>query len=209
MVEFIMYTSNDRSAWVSQIIKQHSPRMTSIIELGCNDGATLHGIIDNKLFPLEKVHGVDYADTSDKLIEDDDFTVFDLNNDVDGIKNLIYNSDVILLLDVLEHLYSPEEFLLNLKKVKRVDSMIIISVPNHSSVRMLLAWLRNEFPRDDIGFFDQTHRSWFSLKSITEIALNHYDIVDKGYIRSNKFWYKLMQFISPSRFCSQLYVVIK
>jgi 2-polyprenyl-3-methyl-5-hydroxy-6-metoxy-1,4-benzoquinol methylase len=183
--------------------------MTSIIELGCNDGATLHGIIDNKLFPLEKVHGVDYADTSDKLIEDDDFTVFDLNNDVDGIKNLIYNSDVILLLDVLEHLYSPEEFLLNLKKVKRVDSMIIISVPNHSSVRMLLAWLRNEFPRDDIGFFDQTHRSWFSLKSITEIALNHYDIVDKGYIRSNKFWYKLMQFISPSRFCSQLYVVIK
>ena len=209
MVEFIMYTSNDRSDWVLPIIKQQSPKMVSIIELGCNDGATLHGIMNSKMFPLEKVHGVDYAENADKLIEDDDFTVCDLNNDIDGIKKLIYNSDVILLLDVLEHLYSPEEFLLNLKKAKHTDSIVVISVPNHSSVRMLFAWLNNDFPRDDIGFFDQTHRVWFSLKSITDIALNHYDIVDKGYIRSNKFWYKLTQLIYPSRFCSQLYVVIK
>ncbi len=204
-----MYISNDRSEWASQIIKKYNPKARSIIELGCNDGATLHGLMQLDTLSLNKLHGVDYKNIADKLIKDEDFVVCDLNSDVGAIADLISNSDVILMLDVLEHLYFPEEFLLKIKKIKSKESTLILSMPNSSSVRMLFSWLRNDFPREDIGFFDRTHRSWFSLKSISNFSIEHYEVIDEGYIYSNKFLYRLIQFIYPSRFTSQLYVVLK
>ena len=204
-----MYISNDRSEWASQIIKKYNPKARSIIELGCNDGATLHGLMQLDTLSLNKLHGVDYKNIADKLIKDENFAVCDLNSDVSAIADLIYNSDVILMLDVLEHLYFPEEFLLKIKKIKSKESTLILSMPNSSSVRMLFSWLRNDFPREDIGFFDRTHRSWFSLKSISNFSIEHYEVIDEGYIYSNKFLYRLIQFIYPSRFTSQLYVVLK
>ncbi|MCF6251009.1 MAG: class I SAM-dependent methyltransferase [Methylococcaceae bacterium] len=204
-----MYISNDRSKWASQIIKKYNPEARSIIELGCNDGATLHGLMQLDTLSLNKLHGVDYKNIADKLIKDEDFVVCDLNSDVSAIADLIYNSDVILMLDVLEHLYFPEEFLLKIKKIKSKESTLILSMPNSSSVRMLFSWLTNDFPREDIGFFDRTHRSWFSLKSISNFSIEHYEVIDEGYIYSNKFLYRLIQFIYPSRFTSQLYVVLK
>ncbi len=204
-----MYISNDRSEWASQIIKKYNSVAKSIIELGCNDGATLHGLMQLDTLSLNKFQGVDYKNIADKLIKDEYFVVCDLNSDVSAISDLIYNSDVILMLDVLEHLYFPEEFLLNLKKIKSKDSTLILSMPNSSSVRMLFSWLRNDFPREDIGFFDRTHRSWFSLKSLSNFSIGHFEVIDEGYIYSNKFLYRLIQFIYPSRFTSQLYVVLK
>ena len=93
----------------------------------------------------------------------------DLNTDLSELKNILVKTDLFLLLDVLEHLYNPEKFLIDIQKLMKPRSMMVISVPNASSVRKLHAWLVNDFPREDIGYFDRTHRSWFTTKSIKKL----------------------------------------
>lgn len=72
--------------------------------------------------------------------------------------------DLILLLDVLEHLANPEEFLLRVSQMLAKDGSIIISVPNiaHWSVRALL--LCGLFPQYDRGILDRTHFQFFTRR---------------------------------------------
>ena len=86
------------------------------------------------------------------------------------------------------------------------NAQILISIPNASSARKLIAWLKNDFPRDDIGYFDRTHRSWFTTKSIKKIIPKGIYVESIGYIYSKKTIFKLLQKIIPSRLTSQFYV---
>ena len=111
-----------------------------------------------------------------------------MNLDLDEIKNIIKESDLILILDVLEHLHDPEIFLEKIGKVMKKNAQILISIPNASSARKLIAWLKNDFPRDDIGYFDRTHRSWFTTKSIKKIIPKGIYVESIGYIYLRKLF---------------------
>ena len=163
-----MYITNNRTELVLSLYKKLI-HMKVITDLGCMDGATLDGIssaVNSKI----TCYGVDYS-IPPKLTNSNNFTFIkcDLNLDLDKIKNIIKESDLILILDVLEHLHDPEIFLEKIGKVMKKNAQILISIPNASSARKLIAWLKNDFPRDDIGYFDRTHRSWFTTKSIKKI----------------------------------------
>ena len=200
-----MYITNNRTELVLSLYKKLI-HMKVITDLGCMDGATLDGIssaVNSKI----TCYGVDYS-IPPRLTNSNNFTFIkcDLNLDLDEIKNIINESDLILILDVLEHLHNPETFLEKISKMMKKNAQILISIPNASSVRKLVAWLKNDFPRDDIGYFDRTHRSWFTTKSIEKIIPKGVYVESIGYIYSKKTFFKLLQKITPSRLTSQFYI---
>lgn len=200
-----MYIRNDRSDLIIEIIKGNKPSH-KIVDLGCNDGATLIGLKSSGLLDASvEYHGVDYADISDVEQGEISFHISDLNGDLLDIKSLLESSNLILLLDVLEHLFSPEEFMFRLSKILSKNTEIIISVPNAASVRLFMAWIKKDFPRDDIGYFDRTHRSWFTKNTLTNLLIGEYKILGVSYIYSKNEFFKIIQKINPSRLTSQFY----
>jgi len=79
--------------------------------------------------------------------------------------------DVIMLIDVLEHLVDPQAMLALIKQGLNPGGRILLSVPNvaHWSVRLKLLFGR--FDYTEIGIMDATHLRWFyegSLRALVE-----------------------------------------
>ncbi|MDQ1485888.1 MAG: hypothetical protein QOJ62_1581 [Actinomycetota bacterium] len=74
--------------------------------------------------------------------------------------------DVILCLDVLEHLVEPGAVLTRLTALLAPGGVIVASVPNvtHAAVRLQL--LRGEFTYTDTGLLDRTHVRFFDRNEI-------------------------------------------
>jgi len=205
-----MYIPNDRSDLIgtilSGVLSNKKSSISKIIDLGCNDGATLIGLKNSNIFNKKtKYYGVDY-----EKFNNDDFIFHhcDLNANLDDIKEPLKKSDLILLLDVLEHLYDPEGFINKLADNLKEDASLIITVPNASSIRMLFSWLVGDFPRRDIGYYDRTHRSWFTIKSLINMINNRFNLINSGYVYSNKKSIKIIQHIAPNRLTSQFYILL-
>lgn len=69
--------------------------------------------------------------------------------------------DVILLLDVLEHLVRPARLLTMASTWLAPGGRIVVSVPNVAHAAVRLALLQGTFPRSDVGLLDRTHLHFF------------------------------------------------
>ncbi len=74
--------------------------------------------------------------------------------------------DVVLFVDVLEHLREPAPVL----RQAQAAGQAIVSIPNiaHWTARRTL--LQGRFPREDHGLFDRTHLRWFTRAGAHELA---------------------------------------
>ncbi len=77
--------------------------------------------------------------------------------------------DVILMLDILEHLAEPAEVLRRAGGLLAVGGWGVISLPNvtHASVR--LALLAGRFTYTDVGLLDRTHVRFFDRAGVDEL----------------------------------------
>ncbi len=77
--------------------------------------------------------------------------------------------DLILLLDVLEHMTNPFEYLGTMVSMLSPGGKILISLPNvaHWSVRLLL--LFGIFDYHDRGIMDRTHYQFFTRKRVRQM----------------------------------------
>ena len=200
-----MYIKNDRSELVFSLLD--NPSVIKVVtDLGCMDGATLNGMA-TKMQSNVSYFGIDYDKKSfQQETNVVSFKEYDLNTDVSGLESILVKTDLLLLLDVLEHLHNPEKFLSDIHEFMKLGSILVITVPNASSVRKLHAWLVNDFPREDIGYFDRTHRSWFTPKSLQKIIPEKLYIHKVGYIYSRKRIVAFFQRLFPSRLTSQFFI---
>ena len=77
-------------------------------------------------------------------------------------------SEVVLLLNVLEHLRKPEQTLLNIKeKVLTTDGMLVIEVPNDFNDFQIVA--DAEYDLDEWWVFPPNHINYFSHDSLQEL----------------------------------------
>ncbi len=77
--------------------------------------------------------------------------------------------DVILFLDIIEHLKDPEELLLSAKKILKDKGMIIVSVPNITYAGAVAEMIKGNFTYKPIGIQDETHLRHFSLSGIISL----------------------------------------
>ncbi len=77
--------------------------------------------------------------------------------------------DVVLCLDVLEHLVEPLDTLRRLKDLLRPGGIVVASIPNvtHAAVRLQL--LDGSFTYTDTGLLDRTHVRFFDRAEVTSL----------------------------------------
>jgi O-antigen biosynthesis protein len=98
--------------------------------------------------------------------------------------------DVILCLDVLEHMVNPWRFVSRLKPLLSSGGCIVATIPNVTHASVLLELLAGKFIYRELGLLDRNHLRFFTLETITEMfesagyRLEHLDrnIVDVKYL---------------------------
>jgi 2-polyprenyl-3-methyl-5-hydroxy-6-metoxy-1,4-benzoquinol methylase len=78
--------------------------------------------------------------------------------------------DLILLPDVLEHIFDPKVTLKKVHKYLKNDGEIIVSMPNirHFSA-FINIFVKGDFKYEDSGIFDYTHVKFYCKKNIKEL----------------------------------------
>ncbi len=149
----------------------------SILEVGAASGATLKWL--KSRFPNARTTGVELsADVAPVLAENVDVALI---GSIDSVIGKLETYDLILLLDVLEHLDEPSDILKRLTKLLNDGGYMLISLPNvahHSVLAPLL--LKREFEYNDAGILDRTHRRFYTEKSAVRLANDAGLLVTKG-----------------------------
>jgi 2-polyprenyl-3-methyl-5-hydroxy-6-metoxy-1,4-benzoquinol methylase len=152
------------------IINEVPKDKNTYLDIGCARGGTLqllkNTIKNNPKLELWGIECLRDAFEESKLIGDKN-RVF-LGSGEDNLKNIPNNYfDIILCLDVLEHMPYPDVFLKNLKSKLNNDGLIISSLPN---VRYWTNLFNLIFKKDwkyiNAGILDYTHLRFFTKKSI-------------------------------------------
>jgi 2-polyprenyl-3-methyl-5-hydroxy-6-metoxy-1,4-benzoquinol methylase len=131
---------------------------TSILEIGAASGTTLRWI--KAIYPNAKTTGVELNGAlAEELGRNADIAIID---SIPKCLPRLEKYDLILLLDVLEHLENPTDVLRNLTKLLEPGGHVIVSVPNiaHLSVTVPLL-VRRQFTYRDSGIMDRTHLTFF------------------------------------------------
>jgi len=134
---------------------------SKVLDLGCAGGYMGAVLKDQKQC---HVTGMDVAEPVPGSL--DAFQIHDLNSGVPSIPKDKY--DVVLLLDVVEHLTRPEAFLEELRQAT-ADSRsieIIISTGNVAFVITRLMLLAGQFNCGKRGILDVTHTRLFTFSSL-------------------------------------------
>lgn len=134
-------------------------RATRILEIGSGSGNTLRWL--KSLYPQAETVAIEgFAEVKDQLAANADRAIIrDLELD---LPDDLGRFDLVLALDVLEHLRRPEKVVAQLAAIMDEGATFIVSVPNvaHLSVSWpLLA--KRRFDYADAGILDRTHYTFF------------------------------------------------
>jgi 2-polyprenyl-3-methyl-5-hydroxy-6-metoxy-1,4-benzoquinol methylase len=129
-----------------------------ILDVGAGSGATLAWL--KTIFPQAQTTGIELNPALVLELEKNaDIAVI---GDIDKCYSRLARYDLILFLDVLEHLTDSLGTLKKLSKTLEPGGCVIVSVPNlaHLSVSLPLL-LRRQFAYRDAGILDRTHLRFF------------------------------------------------
>ena len=152
---------------------------SQILDVGAGAGTTLNWL--KSIYPNAETTGVEINSALHaELKKNADVAII---GDVDGCFSQLQNYDLILLLDVLEHLVDSLSTLRKLSTRLKVGGSVIVSVPNiaHFSVSIPLL-LQRRFSYSDAGILDRTHLRFFVEQTAIELLNSANFRVTKGII---------------------------
>lgn len=115
--------------------------------------------------------------------------------------------DVILLLDVLEHMASPEPFLCQISSLVARGGIILVSVPNIAHWTIRLALLFGFFEPMERGLLDRTHLQCLTRRRFramlggcphTQITQLSASLVPIELLRPERLWRRVSPLCLPS-----------
>ena len=136
-----------------------------ILDIGAGQGDLIKDLVNEKNC---KAIGVDKIEKK-VLSKNIDFMTCDLDKE---LPNIDYNKlDYMLVLDVIEHLKDPEDFLKKLyEKTSQNEKIeIIISTPNISFFIIRFMLLFGFFNYGKMGILDKTHTRLFTFQSFKKL----------------------------------------
>jgi 2-polyprenyl-3-methyl-5-hydroxy-6-metoxy-1,4-benzoquinol methylase len=183
-----------------------------VLEIGCGDGATLSYYKSNQRFGfttgLELVEEVTIG-ASHTL---DAWLIGPVETEI--LKLEPNSLDLVLCLDVLEHLVDPWSVMGEIEKVLKPGSYIIASIPNMRTAKVLFELvLRGKFEYEDQGIMDRTHLRWFTRKSALRLLqsekLNIIRVMPSPLAKGSKsFWVNKCTFGIFREFFTEQYLVL-
>ena len=158
--------SSWKASKIMKMLSQNSLEPKSILDVGCGFGGVASCISKN--FPFSRVLGIDFTETSisyakHKGSENLDFSVNELDN-------LTEDFELLLCIDVLEHVETYTDFL---RSIRRVSQYQVFHVPLDLSVNALVRNLLVS-SRRDVG-----HVNYYHLPLLLEVLNeNGFEILD-------------------------------
>lgn len=107
--------------------------------------------------------------------------------------------DVILFMDVLEHLVDPWQILRRMKSLLNSSGYILITIPNVASWPTRRQLLFGNFEYSEAGVLDKTHLRFFTLKTARELItssgfrIEHWSVIDSYMFLEGKL--RLLPFV--------------
>ncbi|MEI8031450.1 MAG: class I SAM-dependent methyltransferase [Comamonadaceae bacterium] len=138
------------------------------LEIGCSEGHTLEWL--KKAGYCNWVAGVEpYTDLRTSVGLIDEFFKLDIEKELPTIAAA--SLDMILCLDVLEHLINPWQTIRRLDSLLKPGGQFIISVPNVRNYHIVfdLAF-GGKFSYSESGILDRTHLRFFTRATAIELA---------------------------------------
>ena len=136
------------------------PNIGSVLEIGCSEGNTLLWLRDDK--HIKTCRGIEILpDVAARAKEKGlDIVVADIEHDGIPFKD---QYDLVLCLDVLEHLRDPWSALKVITESIRPGGYFIASIPNITHISILSDLiLRDRFDYVESGILDKTHLRFFT-----------------------------------------------
>jgi 2-polyprenyl-3-methyl-5-hydroxy-6-metoxy-1,4-benzoquinol methylase len=131
-----------------------------VLEIGCGEGLLAAELQKNG----NRVTGVDAMPGVQAGSALEQYFSADLDQGmrpvVDALKGKRF--DRVLLLDILEHLKSPETLLRDCHEVVNPDGIVIVSLPNVANITVRLKLLLGQFKYADRGILDSRHMRFFT-----------------------------------------------
>ena len=152
----------------SEILSLLPRKINRLLEIGCGAGNTIKYIKENYQCDwacgVELVHeAAEIARSKVDLVIEGDIENIDLPIEPEIL-------DVILCLDVLEHLINPWKVMSKLGVLLKSDGVLIASIPNVRNIHVILPLIfRGEWKYLDMGILDETHLRFFTRSTAIEL----------------------------------------
>ena len=166
-----LYTTKEEGYFdsVRKEIKPLIPEAVGkVLEIGCGSGATLQWIRHE--YGCEWIGGVELSEESAKIAQE--MLDFFVQGNIEQMELPFEpgSLDLILCLDVLEHLVDPWGVLKRLVRFLKPEGVLIVSMPNichHSASFPML--FRDRWDYTPSGILDKTHLRFFTRKTSIEL----------------------------------------
>ena len=168
------YYGNPRTEILSLI----PDRVERVLDVGCGIGTTLLWLKEKRPCSWAagvELHGPAAAEAKKKLD-----VVYEGN--IENLELPIEKSslDLILCLDILEHLVDPWSVTRRMQELLKPGGVLIASLPNVRSKRVLVPLvLKGEWKYQEWGILDKTHLRFFVRKTAIELLESSGLTVDK------------------------------
>lgn len=141
-----------------------------VMDVGCGEGVTSRWL--KEIRPSVTTVGVEIdrsvAATAASVV--DSVVVADLDDGIGPLAPYRGRIDLLLLLDVLEHLRDPWARLVDLKSLLAPGAVVIASIPNVRNLKVLGPLLvKGEWRYQSSGILDRTHLRFFTRRSILDL----------------------------------------
>lgn len=142
----------------------------NVLEIGCGAGATLQWLKSSR--ECGYLAGIEMsAPFAEKARRHTDEIMV---GDAEQLIDVAFEGrrfDVILCLDVIEHMVDPWRFVSALPRLLAPGGVVIFSIPNVRNLAVTLPLiLRGQWQYQDEGLLDRTHLRFFTRNSALELA---------------------------------------
>lgn len=153
---------------IIDVIQKNNISSRRIIEIGCAGGAT--GKRLKEISAVEKYVGIELSGQAAQLAEQhlDHVIVGDIESmDLASEPAMAGGGfDLILALDVLEHMNNPWDVLASITEYLKPGGHVIASIPNVQNISVVRELLQGRWQYRDAGILDATHLRFFTLQEI-------------------------------------------
>jgi 2-polyprenyl-3-methyl-5-hydroxy-6-metoxy-1,4-benzoquinol methylase len=141
-----------------------------VMDVGCGKGVTSHWL--KQIRPNITTVGVEIDKSVAAVAASvvDTVLVADLEKGLEALDSYKGRVDLLLLLDVLEHLHDPWARLKEFKTFLAPAGVVIASIPNVRNFKVLVPLLmKGEWRYQDAGILDRTHLRFFTRRTVLEL----------------------------------------
>lgn len=155
----------------TEILAHLPARCTRVLDLGCGAGATIALLRERREIAWAGGLELDGAAAVRAEAVCDRLWRTDLQSFDPGAEIAPGSLDLLLFLDVLEHLPWPWEVVARLSPLLAPGGRLILSVPNIRNWKFLWRlFARGDFRYTEAGLLDRTHLRFFTFETAEELA---------------------------------------